>query len=431
MKLAQGDVAAARVLKAKAVDLYRAQDYFGIYKPDYDKEEWVKVSDADYLQFSFRAPKGDDYIVRLDTSKEFSTWETVDFKGELPSKMTVSLMKGNVLLGKAEIKSNLVQDKSIDLTLDFEANGYVVKNTMAVSNTRLDDRVRVDIDGKEFCDVTTTLWGKNLVNYDSMYADIRDALHHHDADDNCIDGDPTKLIAHFIRANSDADLIGQLQVKGKAYGFSTLYDEISVDEDLYRYFDCGDGYSVGTYMKLTDHNEDYSILDVTGTDTDALERKIRFLNNYSDLYFCYDGNPQPQGYLTWEMGETDDDYVVWDPAFTRTGYLLRDGFLIPVHSYLEEVGWDDEKREPIREWSSWYYHAYNENYESKIIVVNEKELIIPVTLRQTDYEATPLLTFPDLTTFRSEDFFDEGSFTKLIDDYWDILNTYLSITGQD
>lgn len=41
-----------------------------------------------------------------------------------------------------------------------------------------------------------------------------------------------------------------------------------------------------------------------------------------------------------------------------------------------------------------------------------------------------MLWFPDGTSFVMEDFFDEGSFAKLIDDYNDIINTYLSITGQ-
>lgn len=43
----------------------------------------------------------------------------------------------------------------------------------------------------------------------------------------------------------------------------------------------------------------------------------------------------------------------------------------------------------------------------------------------------PLLIFPDQTSFRFEDFFDEDSFSKLIDDYNEIIDTYLSITGQE
>ena len=43
----------------------------------------------------------------------------------------------------------------------------------------------------------------------------------------------------------------------------------------------------------------------------------------------------------------------------------------------------------------------------------------------------PVLMFPDLTSFAFEDYFDEVSFNKLIDDYNDIIDTYNSITGQD
>ena len=47
------------------------------------------------------------------------------------------------------------------------------------------------------------------------------------------------------------------------------------------------------------------------------------------------------------------------------------------------------------------------------------------------YNDTPILTFPDLTNFSFPDFFDNVSFKNLIDDYNDIINTYLSITGQE
>ena len=42
-----------------------------------------------------------------------------------------------------------------------------------------------------------------------------------------------------------------------------------------------------------------------------------------------------------------------------------------------------------------------------------------------------MLTFPDLTSFAFEDFFDETSFKTLINDYEDIISTYDTIVGRD
>ena len=55
----------------------------------------------------------------------------------------------------------------------------------------------------------------------------------------------------------------------------------------------------------------------------------------------------------------------------------------------------------------------------------------PSAIMIRDYEVSPILMFPDQTSFSMEDFFDEDSFSKIIDDYNDIVDTYLSITGQE
>lgn len=47
------------------------------------------------------------------------------------------------------------------------------------------------------------------------------------------------------------------------------------------------------------------------------------------------------------------------------------------------------------------------------------------------YEPMPLLTFPDLSKFAIEDFFNETDFASLIDDYNEIIDSYYTISGND
>ena len=78
----------------------------------------------------------------------------------------------------------------------------------------------------------------------------------------------------------------------------------------------------------------------------------------------------------------------------------------------------------------WIYYGNNiETGESVEVVVDDSAVITPEIISHY-YSIAPVLWFPDGTSFAVEDFFDEGSFAKLIDDYNDIIDTYLSITGQ-
>ena len=90
--------------------------------------------------------------------------------------------------------------------------------------------------------------------------------------------------------------------------------------------------------------------------------------------------------------------------------------------------WDSDLQTEVL--SPWTYYGHNiETGESVEMVVDDSDVITPELITHY-YSIVPVLWFPDGTSFVMEDFFDEGSFAKLIDDYNDIINTYLSITGQ-
>ena len=100
-------------------------------------------------------------------------------------------------------------------------------------------------------------------------------------------------------------------------------------------------------------------------------------------------------------------------------------YLVSVSRFLK---WDSDLQTEVL--SPWTYYGHNiEAGESVEMVVDDSDVITPELITHY-YSIAPVLWFPDGTSFVMEDFFDEGSFAKLIDDYNDIINTYLSITGQ-
>ncbi len=426
-QMVKGNAAAARTFKAKAVDLYKVSDCFGIFTANREKEEWEKTSDADYLEIRFNALNGEEYSVRLTASEDYTTWETKDFNSQLPRTMTVAFNKGTNTFATAIIKSEIVQDQKIAMDLEFTSNGYVVMNKMLVTDSAITDDVLVTIDGEAFLTANTDIAGKNLVNYDSMYSAIKETTHYHDENDECCGEDPHELLAHFIRATSDVDLMGKLQAKGKISGLTKIYDALAEDDYVFDEY-VKDNLHIWTYGKVIGSKN--GTYDITHTDSSITEKHLQFLNNYVDATFHYDGDKQIQGYISWDLNEDVEESGTWQSD--TDGYTIVDGYLVSVWRN-KDYNYTPSGEEVIT-YGDWKYSAsYEENdeYDYREITVDDKDVFNPETLRRFYYEKAPLLVFPDLTSFSFEDFFDEVSFKALIDDYNDIIDTYLNITGQE
>jgi len=426
--LVKGSPAATRTLKSKVVNLYKLEDYFGIYTANPKTENWEKTP-ADYLELRFTGVDGTQYAVRLNPSKEYTTWETVDFKGQFPVDIDITFSANSKEVAKCELNTVLSQDKSIDMKLQFIANGYVANNKMSVLNDEINDNITVTINGTRLCDVTTTVQGRNLVNYDEMYADIKEATHYHDEAGNCLGEQPEKLVAHFIRANTSADILGSLQLKGRLFNFSKLYDTLQ-DDSYFGEVSQGNQriYCVG---RIIGRNGDH--FDVSHDDLGIIEKQIDFLNDFSDVGFYYDGKYSRQGFLSWDYID-EEDYTSYLDDPESEGYVIIDNCLVRV--YRESSDYYDET---IGEWrkkyGDWYYSAdivENDEYIGyERITVDAVDVIYPSTVTRHYYDVIPLLVFPDQTSFAFEDFFDEDSFKNLFDDCRDIADTYLTITGQE
>lgn len=414
--LVTGSPADIKAFKSGAVDLYRVEDYFGVYYANPLTEKWEKTSDANYLEIRFDDLKGGIYSVKLTASDDYTTWTTKDFDGRMPRTMTITFSQGTTTFATAVISTVLVQDKSIDMTLDFAANGYVVKNVLKVTDTAIVDDVTVTIDGKQLVETHSNVGGKNLVNYDIMYNDVRESTHYHDENDECMGEDSGPLMAHFTRGTANADVLGKLQVKGHGLDLKGITDIMNEDDYLEGYINMN-GLMVFV-ESIIDINGD--VITTTNNNKDVRERKAKCLNDYTDASFFYDKSSKQQGYITWDVVE---DIYEWDDHFSDDyGYIIKGDYLISVYRrqdnglyYYDGFRYDDDG-----EWLG---------YEQ--ISVPTEDVIFPEIRRSVYYEVTPIFTFPDMTTFMFEDFFDEDSFSKIVDDYNDIIDTYFKITGQD
>ena len=425
--IVSGDAAAMRVLKAKVVNLYKIEDYFGIYTADDAARKWVKTS-ADHFEIRFNGRDGRSYALRLDPSEAYTTWDTSDFKGRFPRTIDISVSKNGAKLASAKLTTTLVQSKSIDMTLDFEANGYVVKDVMAVTDNKITDDVTVTVKGKQYVTAHSIVDGRNLVNYDVLYDAIDAAQGYYDENTyNWVNGDANALMACFSRASATVDLLGKLQIKGKVAAPSKIYNVLSEDSYIER-FEMGGGVAYGSLI-ISANGGTYHL---TTHDEAVYDRYSACLNDYTDAGFYYDGENKLQGYLGYEVGDdVEEGYVA---EYETSGYAVVNGRLINI-SREKNYDYTPDGQEIIT-YSPWYFYVSlldeNGNHKgSRKIEIEESKIVHPTAIYHHYTNVEPLLFFPDGTNFAVADFFDEGSFSKLIDDYNDIIDTYLSITGQE
>lgn len=418
----KGNAAAARVMKAATVDLYKIEDYYGIYTADKASESWKKTA-ADHFEMRFAGRDNSQYSLTLTGSADYTTWTTRDFDGRFPRTIDIAVKKGNTTLATARLSTVLVNRTSIDMTLDFDAAGYKVKNVLKVVDSRMDDNVVVTIKGKTYVTADSRVFGRNFVNYEETFDAIKAANGYYDDKDNWVDEDGSSLAAMFAGANATVDLMGQLQLRGIANNATKIYNTLDEDADPFDHVE-KDGYEIYSAGKI--QSQSGNTVHVTATDLDILGKQINVMNDHFDAGFYYDGEEKLQGYLGWDMEEDHWEYSNSSEEPITYGYTRIDGQLVSV---TRDCEWNYETE--TYTYGPWYCYAYNhDNGESQKFPVDESAVFFP-EITHHEYDIVPVMWFPDGTSFSFGDFFDEDSFTKLIDDYNDIINTYLSITGQE
>ena len=363
-------------------------------------------------------------------------WTTPDVEIEMPTEATTTIYRNGKALASSVIKTTMVQDKSIEMTVDFEANGYEVVNNFSVVNDKINDSVSVEINGKTLCTANSVVDGKDLLDYEQMKSDIDEASEKYDeATDDYIDGKPESLLKHFIRTNGHVDFLGKLQLDAKLFNFVKLYNELNTEPDDGDFW-INNGYATYTEGFVISTNADKSIVDVAYNNPDICQNiyqaQANHLNDFSDAYFSYDKDGKRQGFLAWQFDDSSEDYEQWydsDPDY-QWGYIIRDNKLINVN---RQKDWN------TGDMTDWTFSMYKLDANGDIdysqdpitVTVDPSEVIKPTIMRQHYYECIPVLVFNDMTSYKFEDFFDETSFQDLINDYDEIINSYRSVTGQD
>ena len=417
--IVKGDVAAVRVLKAKVVNLYKMEDYYGIYTADKATEKWVKTA-ADHFEMRFTGRDGSTYAVSLKGSDDYTTWNTVDFNGQFPRTVNITFSKNAQELATARLTTTLVQSTSIDMALDFEAKGYVVRNELKVVDNGITDNVKVTVGGKQYATSTSKVSGRNLVNYDVLYDAFEATDGHYDEEGRWVDGDASRRVACFDRGEATADVLGKLQLKGRFAAPSRLNAILSDGYEKYNIYD-KDGYTTWCYGKVL--SSDGNSIHVCEEPTDKYERTAAYLNDYTDAGFYYDGDKALQGYFGYETGDEIEDRWVNDSEYD--GYAIVDGRLLSIY---REGEYDPATGSWI--WGPWGYKLYGESGDPIFVAVDDSKVLHPGAIYMHYYNVEPMLLFPDRTSFAMDTFFDNTSFAKLVDDYNEIIDTYLSITGQ-
>lgn len=428
MRAAAGDIAALAKVRAGAANIYKFEDYTGIYNANTQTRTWERIATADYFEMRFRADDGDNYTVRLTPSADFTSYVTPDYRGQLPRTIDILLAKGNTTIATGSLRTELKQDQSITIDTEITCGKYSAHEVMQVVNDGITSDLTVTVAGEKFATASRQVRGHNLLVYDEMYDAFHDASHWHDENGDCQGEDYDALTAHFGRADASVDVLGLLQARCKGFGFNKIYGHFKdLDDYPYECILLKDGRYMYASGKILQANNDNSIITTTGYDIEYFNDMEKYLNNYADATFYYDNKPALQGYLTFEVMEDSYDNTPWyDPEYQSYGYTMVDGYLVSVHR-------DSEWSENGMVYGPWYYTIYDDNNweNNEDVIVADNAVIFPTVINEVDYTVSPVLTFPDLTSFAFEDFFDETSFKTLVNDYEDIISTYDTIVGRD
>lgn len=433
--IARLNPAGAAALEKAAVDLYKVEDYLGVYTADYAQRMWVKTGDASYLEMRFTPPtaNGTTYVIRMTPSTDFTQWNTQYANVRVPRTMDIALFKGTTELGKLRLTTTLQQNALINIALEGKVGTAGVSSTNRIVNDAIDVKTIVTNKGEYITEFNLNMVGKNLVVNNGIIDDFKDAFHHHDEFDNCIEAEPTKLLAHIPRAKVSVDIMNLIQFEGRLSNPTRVYeimDECFGDDDEDDDYNASieknslkyKGYLIDTYGPASMLSSDRMTVESLDNDDPAVYRKaVNALNDYTDVKFHYDGTKTIQGFLGFDVDERSRNYENYD-GWNK--FAIINDVLVPVYDYDGEYTfvnnvWDDE-----------YDGYYWENVPLSAIGMSEKDVIVPAVFHEINCEVMPLLIFPDMTSFAFADYFDEMTFENLIDGYYyDVVDTYYEITG--
>ena len=319
-----------RVLRRVAGEIYRLDDYYGIYRADahYDSEgdvegQIVKVSDADYFEFRFTNLEDKRaYVLKVEPSKEYYDWTESDGTARVPREMKISVSEDGREAGVFDMNFDMNrEDLTINVGIDFKGRVHNVVSNLAITDNGITATNEVRINGERFYSDSCTVNGRHLLQYDEWFDNFTwDEYYDSITDDYVSDSEEhiRDIVAKISDARIDVDILGELQAKGRVANLLHVYDYVkeSLQED-----------------DENSDDEDYK---------ESNERAVECLNNYSDISLYFDSEKTPFAFMTWDLDEEEDYYdgEYWVdyypvPLFTfpdMTTYSFEDYFTVTAFS---------------------------------------------------------------------------------------------------
>lgn len=391
--VAKGNAAASRAITEVYTEVFCADELTGVFTANHKTETWEKTADADYFELNYTGLKtGNSYCLRITPSKETTSWREdlvvkddyyYDDRTKDDTRVDVTLTMPATIKGVMSVNGKEIASATLNTALDqnsktikFEtiadAQGvYKVRLTSTITNDGITENITLSAKGETIITNEATLNANRLLDFPD-WIDAIQGIEEVDEWDGGVSLEPDykRMAAKFEKAQSNADILGELQIKGHAANFEGMY------ERLENYLEKND-----TSIVIVNH--DKGTLKYQYGTPEYTQNIASVYNNYTDASFYYDGKKQLQGFLNFEMSEDLDDY-----GWTTNGY------------------WDEEKDQYIE-------------FDREYIVT------------ESSYEVAPVLTFSDGSSFAFDsDYFEGGNFDPLVNDYDGIVNTVENIADK-
>ncbi|MGM9833676.1 MAG: hypothetical protein ACI31A_08330 [Candidatus Limisoma sp.] len=275
-------------------------NYAGVYEPGRNYY-WEKVEDSDDIVFRYKNRTGETCNITVKASAE--VWTTVnDVDGDIhtlnmPKQLNVTITKGTKEMLNTTLKSNFVENESLELSLASTFCNIAVDAKLQATNTQITHSSTLKVDGETVLTGSATVTGRSFCNKDFIRRQIEN-------------GTEDVLLDYVDKGDAQADMLGKLQIKGTVTELRRCIDAYDVDVE-------------------SDNNR---------TVPTEVKNAATTLNNNFIATAYYNGTSQERAKLVWQpISEGYDSYYWW---WVDSALLFPDGTTYAFEEYFEDGSFD-------------------------------------------------------------------------------------------
>lgn len=195
--------------------------FAGVYEPKGDR--WVKTGNSDDIVFRFKGAKGENCEIKAQGTGGNWVLNTEGGEVRIPENVTVNVTRGSDVMARATVRSNVNLDgHTAALSINAVAANLEVTTAVNGTDSRITQNCEFKVSGQKVLTTTAAIDGRRMLDIDNWQNIIENE-------------DEMALRQMFTKAVAEADLMGRLQVKADASGFSDLVDAMGGYYDSYDY----------------------------------------------------------------------------------------------------------------------------------------------------------------------------------------------------